>query len=85
MKRINIKEAAQIAIKAPHRAGKMKCDEMTELISMIKAGEVFEALLDAYNAGYYRGADAAKRGHFDPSAARRIFNQTTQTQQAACK
>lgn len=62
MKRLSLEQAAKLA--QDKKTGRMKWDELEKLVNMVKSGELYEAFVMAYNAGYYRGAVAAGNGKF---------------------
>ena len=71
MRRPTIEESAQIVMKSKTTAGKLNCDDLDELLKILRSGQTISAILKAYDAGYYRGALATMRGQFRPGKVAR--------------
>ena len=66
MKRKNIHDAARAGAVGT-RAGRMSHEELRTIMEILNSGAAVDAVLLAYNAGYYRGAVAATHGQYDPN------------------
>ena len=72
MKRMELEQAAKIVSKGKTRAGRMSWEEMQLLVDHARKRDIFEALLMAYDGGFYRGAVATKRGQFSRKTREQI-------------